>query len=120
MVSSPRDVSSIDRRRYRASSLASVLPRGHLPPVTDLFSSFAAALHRIQKCPQTDLKTVRHCRHSSSAEGLLELGKGPRRELRPGERQIDFRVPGRFAKGISEDEVIDDCKQSKLFSRGHG
>jgi len=88
--------------------------------MTDLFSSFVAAPHRIQKCPQTQLKTVWHWGHASFAKGLLEPGKGPRRQFCSGDLQIDFRVPGSFAKGISEDEVIDDRKQSKLFSRGHG
>src|SRR5713226_10072544 len=85
-----------------------------------LCSSFAGPLHQIQKCLQTHLKTVRHGGQASFAKGLFEPGKGPRRELRPGELQIDLRVAPRFAKGISEDEVINDCKQRELFSGGHG
>jgi hypothetical protein len=81
---------------------------------------FAALLHEIQKCPQTHSKTVLHCGHAAFAKGFLEPGKGTRRELSPGEVQIDFRVTGSFAKGIPEDKVIDDCKQSELFSYGHG
>ena len=74
-------------------------------------SSFAAVLLQIQNCPQTPSKPVWHCGHAAFAKDFLELHFG--------EGQINSRVTGSFAKGIAEDKVIDDGKQSEFFSYGH-